>query len=81
MLIKIELQFQLTEHENEHLVPACQTPYLGSIVTFCHNESFEVSFGEEIVNLTEKIFAIVHCTLVLGFPIKITISNVRQGFR
>ncbi len=71
---------QLTEYENEHLVPVCQASSLGSIVTFCHNEPFEVSFGKEIGYLAEKIFAIVHCTLLLGFPIKVTISNVRQGF-
>lgn len=71
---------QLTKHQNEHLVPVCQTPLLGSIITFFHNESFEVSFGKEIGNLTEKIFATVHCTLLLGLPIKVTISNVRQGF-
>jgi len=71
---------QLTKHQNEHLVPVCQPPSLGSIVKFSHNESFKVSFGKEIGNLTEKIFATVHCTLLLGLPIKVTISKVRQGF-
>jgi hypothetical protein len=72
---------QLTKDQNEHLVPVCQTPSLGSIVTFSHNESFEVSFGKEIGNLTEKKFATIHCTLLLGLLIKVNISNVRQGFR
>ncbi len=71
---------QLTEHENEHLVPVCQTPSLGSIVTCCHNEPFEVSFGKKIGDLTENIFAAVHCTLLFGLPPKVICSKVRQGF-
>jgi hypothetical protein len=71
---------QLTKHHNKDLVPVCQTPSLGSIVTFSYNESFEVPFGKKIGNLTEKIFATVHCTLLLGLTIRVTISNVRQGF-
>jgi hypothetical protein len=71
---------QLTEHENEHLVPVCQIPSLGSIVTYCHNEPFEVSFGKKIGNLTENIFAVVHCTLLFELPPKVICSKVRQGF-
>jgi len=70
---------QLTKHQNEHLIPVCQTPSLSSIVKFSHNESFKISFGKEIGNLTEKIFAIIHCSLLFGLPIKVTISKVRQG--
>jgi hypothetical protein len=71
---------QLTENENEHLIPVCQIPSLGSIVTSCHDKSFEVSFGKKIGNLTENVFAIVHCALLLGSPTKVTSSKVRQGF-
>jgi hypothetical protein len=71
---------QLSEHENEHLVPVCQIPSLGSIVTTSHNKSFEISFGKKIGNLTEKVLAAVHCTLFFGSPAKVTSSKVRQGF-
>ena len=74
------MSIQLTEHKNEHLVPVGQIPSLGSIVTSFHDKSFEVSFGKEIGNLTEKVFAAVHCTLLLGSPTKVTSSKVRQGF-
>jgi len=71
---------QLTKHENEQLVPVCQTPSFGSIITSCHDESFKISFGKKIGDLTEKIFAAVHCTLLFGSPAKVTSSKVRQGF-
>ena len=71
---------QLTEHENEHLVPVCQIPSLGSIVTYSHDEPFEVSLGKKIGDLTENIFAAVHCTLLFGLPPKVICSKVRQGF-
>jgi hypothetical protein len=71
---------QLTEHKNKHLVPVCQIPSLGSIVTYCHDEPFEVSFGKKIGDLTENIFAAVHCTLLFGLPPKVICSKVRQDF-
>jgi len=71
---------QLTKHENEHLVPVCQIPSLGSIVTYCHDEPFEVSFGKKIGDLTENIFAAVHCTLLFGLPPKVICLKVRQDF-
>jgi hypothetical protein len=71
---------QLTEHENQQLVPICQIPSLGFVVTFFHDKSFKVSFGKKIGDLTEKIFAAVHCTLLLGSPAKVASSKVRQGF-
>jgi hypothetical protein len=71
---------QLTEHENQQLVPICQIPSFGFVVTFFHDKSFKVSFGKEIGDLTEKIFAAVHCTLLFGSPAKVDSSKVRQGF-
>lgn len=71
---------QLTEHENEQLVPVCQIPSLGSIVTYCHDKPFEVSFGKKICDLTENIFAAVHCTLLFGLLPKVIYSKVRQDY-
>ncbi len=71
---------QLTEHEDEHLIPVCQIPSLGSIVTYSHDKSFEVSFGKKIGDLTENIFAAVHYMLLFGLPTKVVCSKVRQGF-
>jgi len=57
---------QLTEHENEHLVPVGQIPSLGFIVGFCLNKPFKISFGEKICNLTENVSTIVHARNFLG---------------
>jgi hypothetical protein len=79
-LTKTVAAIQLTKHENEQLVPVCQNPSLDSIVTTSHDKPFEVSFGNEIGNLTENILAAVYCTHFLGSPTKVTSSKVRQGF-
>jgi hypothetical protein len=79
-LTKAIAAIQLTEHENKHLVPVCQIPSSGSIVTYCHDKSFEISFGKKIGDLTENIFAVVHCTLLFGLSPKVIYSKVRQGF-
>ena len=79
-LTKAVAAIQLAKHEDEHLLPGCQTPSLGPIVTSCHNKSFEISFGKEIGNLAEKIFAAVHYTLLLGSLAKVASLKVRQGF-
>jgi hypothetical protein len=62
------------------MIPVCQIPSLGSIVPYSHDESFEVSFGKKIGDLTENIFAAVHYTLPFGLATKVICSKVRQGF-
>ena len=79
-LTKAIAAIQLTKHQNEHLIPVCQIPSFGSIITYFHDEPFKVSFGKKIGYLTENIFAAVHCTLRFGLPPNIICLKVRQGF-
>jgi hypothetical protein len=71
---------QLTEHENKHLIPACQTPLPCPILVFHHN-SFEISLRYKFCYLTENILALVHICLTLWVQTNITISKGRQDFR
>jgi hypothetical protein len=70
---------QLTEHENKHLIPACQTPLLGSIFVFGHNP-FEISLRYKFCYLTKNVLALIHVCLTLWVQANLTISKGRQGF-
>lgn len=50
---------QLSEYENEQLVPICKLPTAGFVYMFFH-DSFEFAFWEKIDNLTEDISSLVH---------------------
>ena len=77
---KVVAAIQLTKHQNKHLVSVCQTSSMSSIVKFFHTESFEVLFGKEIGNVTEKKFATIHCMQLFGLQLKESIPNVLQIF-
>jgi len=70
---------QLTEHENKHLTPACQTPLPCPILVFHHNP-LEISLRYKFCYLTENVFALVHVCLTLWFQTNITIQKADKVF-
>jgi hypothetical protein len=70
---------QLTEHENKHLTPACQTPFSRPILVFCHNP-LEISLRYKFCYLTENVLALVHLCLTLWFQTNITVQKADKVF-
>lgn len=77
---KTTTAIQLTKHENQHLIPACQTPFACSDLVPGH-KSFEISLRYEFYYLTKNILSLIHVSLILWLKAKITITNDRQVFR
>lgn len=50
---------KLTKHENQELIPMCQTPTFGLVITL-GDKSLKISLREEIYHLTENISAAIH---------------------
>lgn len=77
---KTTSDIQLTKHENQHLIPACQTPITCSVFVPEH-KSFEISLRYEFYYLTNNILSLIHVCQILWLKAKITITNDRQDFR
>jgi len=71
---------QLTEHENQQLIPGCQTPLTCSVLKFSHNP-FELPLRHICCCLTENELALIHVYLTLWFQSNLTFSKGRHGFR
>ena len=71
---------QLTEHENQHVVPMSKRPSPCAIVVLdC--QTFEVPFRKELGYLCENIVTRMHICSNFDLDAKVRISKVRQDFR
>ena len=71
---------QLTEHENQQLIPGGQTPLTCSVCIFIHNP-FELPLRHICCYLTENELALIHVCLTFWFQSNLTFSKGRHGFR